>query len=259
MLKTGDLVRRRSRDEDVVFRIVSIDEDDNVLLKGEVIRLMCTSKVDDLVPCSEAAVKSLSLPPLSETRARQLLKGRVLHLDGDERYLKKALKAYRAYDVRAVGYHLPESQMPEMIEGLLKRHHPDIVVITGHDALLSDGEEGVYELSNYRNSPFFAEAVEKARATKPDLDSMVIIAGACQSYYEALIEAGANFASSPRRENIHLLDPVIIASELATAPVYEYVRVDRILQSTINKNMGGLDTKGQARRIYLGGKSANDT
>ena len=39
-----------------------------------------------------------------------------------------------------------------------------------------------------------------------------MIAGACQSDYEELIKAGANFASSPKRINIHALDPAIIAS-----------------------------------------------
>lgn len=257
-MQQGDLVRRLSRDSDIIFRIVSIDGN-NVLLKGEVIRLVCTSQLDDLVPCSVDDVKSLTLPPLAESRRGPLLKGRVLHLDGDEQYLKKALRAYRQYDVKAIGYYLAEAKMPGAIETLLKRHHPDIVVITGHDALLDDRKEGYYDLGNYRNSAAFVEACKACRTVKPDLDSLVVIAGACQSYYEALIESGANFASSPSRENIHLLDPVIIASELAMSPVYEYVRVDKILANTINRNMGGLDTKGQARRIYLGGKSSHDT
>ena len=59
--------------------------------------------------------------------------------------------------------------------------------------------------------------------------------------------------------DIHLFDPVIIASEIALTPVYEYAKIERVLSNTINKNMGGLDTRGQARRIYLGGKSSNDT
>ena len=47
-------------------------------------------------------------------------------------------------------------------------------------------------------------------------DKLVIIAGACQSNYEELIKAGANFASSPKRVNIHCLDPAIIALFIAT-------------------------------------------
>ena len=30
---------------------------------------------------------------------------------------------------------------------------------------------------------------------------LAIFAGACQSYYEAIMAAGANFASSPRKNN----------------------------------------------------------
>ena len=44
---------------------------------------------------------------------------------------------------------------------------------------------------------------------------MFIIAGACQSNYEDLIKAGANFASSPKRINIHALDPAIIAVSIS--------------------------------------------
>lgn len=257
MIKVGDLVTRRSDDSKIVFRVASIDRN-NVQLKGKVIRLLCASQLDDLQPYSNTEEETLALPPLTETRKGNFIKGKVLHLDGDEVYLKKAMSAYRSYDVKAIGYFLPEKRMPEVIESLLVKHHPDILVVTGHDALENDSGDR-YDIRNYRNSEAFVNTCLAARRYKADLDSLVIIAGACQSYYEALIESGANFASSPKRENIHLLDPVILASELSVAPVYEYVKVERLLSMTINKNMGGLDTKGQARRIYLGGYSTNDT
>lgn len=44
---------------------------------------------------------------------------------------------------------------------------------------------------------------------------MVIFAGACQSYYEGLILAGANFASSPARILIDFIDPLIVAERVA--------------------------------------------
>ena len=61
----------------------------------------------------------------------------------------------------------------------------------------------------------FIKAVKVARNYEFSHEKLVIIAGACQSNYEELIKAGANFASSPGRINIHALDPAIIATTLA--------------------------------------------
>ncbi|HBD06575.1 MAG TPA: peptidase, partial [Firmicutes bacterium] len=77
--------------------------------------------------------------------------------------------------------------------------------------------------------------------------------GACQSYYELLIDAGSNFASSPSRDFIHLLDPVIIATCIATSSIYETVDIEEVIEKTITKHIGGLDTRGKARKIYDGG------
>ena len=258
MIKIGDFVRKKSDKNNIIFRVTNID-DNYVQLKGEVIRLVCTSPLDDLVPCSVCDLKSVLLPSLQERRQSSIVKGKILHIDGDEIYLKKALRAYRQYDLKVIGYYIQEEKMPNAISALLQRHNPDIVVITGHDALLNEDEKMIYDINNYRNSSYFVDATKECRKYNQDLDSLVVISGACQSYYEALIESGANFASSPTRENIHLFDPVIIASQIALTPVYEYAKIENVLFNTINKNMGGLDTRGQARRIYSGGKSSNDT
>mgnify|MGYP005802424461 FL=1 len=52
--------------------------------------------------------------------------------------------------------------------------------------------------------------------------------GACQSYYEAIISAGANFASSPARILIDFLDPLIVAETVAFTERYKYVTIDDI-------------------------------
>ena len=61
-----------------------------------------------------------------------------------------------------------------------------------------------YNVYNYRNSRYFIETVIKAREWKESENDLVIFAGACQSFFEAIMNAGANFASSPR-ENINRL------------------------------------------------------
>lgn len=53
--------------------------------------------------------------------------------------------------------------------------------------------------------------MKEARKYESSHEKLFIIAGACQSNYEELIKAGANFASSPKRINIHALDPIIAA------------------------------------------------
>ena len=55
---------------------------------------------------------------------------------------------------------------------------------------------------------------------------MVIFAGACQSYFEALISAGANFASSPARILIDFADPLIVAEKVATTDEQKYITID---------------------------------
>ena len=91
-----------------------------------------------------------------------------------------------------------------------------------------------------------------ARIYQPDKDALVIFAGACQSYYEALIESGANFASSPKGLSINVLDPVYIAISVAKSHVGSYIDIEETLKKTVSKGvgLGGIDTRGVARRLY---------
>ena len=52
--------------------------------------------------------------------------------------------------------------------------------------------------------------------------------------------------------SINVLDPVKIAILVATKHVGSYLDINEILSVTTNKNsgIGGIDTKGVARRIY---------
>ena len=61
-----------------------------------------------------------------------------------------------------------------------------------------------------------------------------------------MINAGANFASSPLRVNIHALDPVYIVSKLSFTPFTEQTNIWEILRNTITgeKGIGGIETKG---------------
>ena len=133
---------------------------------------------------------------------------------------------------------------------LLEKHRPQILVITGHDALRKDKDKS--DIHNYQHSYHFIETIKLARSYQADKDELIIIAGACQSYYEMLLASGANFASSPKRINIHALDPLYSASLVASENVRNYVDVEDVISKTTQKEsgMGGIDTKGVARKIY---------
>ena len=140
--------------------------------------------------------------------------GMVLHIDGDEEYLNLCLTTYKQLDIEAYGMSLSEKEQPKKIYSLLLKYKPDILVITGHDGLIKD-ERDFNRIENYRNSKFFIDSVRNARRFEPSLDDLVIFAGACQSHYEGILRAGANFASSPHRVFIHALDPVFIIEKVA--------------------------------------------
>lgn len=176
--------------------------------------------------------------------------GRVLHLDGDGSYLHKSMNLYRRMGVPADGLHCHESAMPEMLERLLPQMRPDIVVITGHDGVLKNRPHAsLRPLSSYKNSYHFVQAVRTARQYERNKDSLIIVAGACQSHFEALLAAGANFASSPRRIMIHALDPVVVAIKASRTPIRETIHLTEAIRGTIcgTEGMGGVETFGKQR------------
>ncbi len=95
--------------------------------------------------------------------------------------------------------HVGEIQPYWMLPGLEFKGVLDILIITGHDGMIKRGKE-FNNIYNYRNSKYFIQTVKEARRYDKEVNkNLVIFAGACQSYFEALISAGANFASSPAR------------------------------------------------------------
>lgn len=192
--------------------------------------------------------------PVPQIQNKELFFGRpgkVLHIDGDANYLEICLKTYKQLSIDAVGRVVAEKDQPGAILDLVKEVNPDIVVITGHDGMSKDVNDYM-DLNNYRNSKYFVECVSILRAYKSDYDELVIFAGACQSNYEALLDAGANFASSPNRVLIHCLDPVMICERIAYTNVNDIVDIQDAIQNTITgiKGIGGLQTRGKYREGY---------
>lgn len=224
-IKKGDIVSRNSYNNDILFYVDRIEENARegkyAILKGVSIRIIADSPVDDLLLFSKKKLDndlkdvSRSNNWLKKIRNNSALRyGKILHLDGDRRYSEKTEKYYRNRNLNYVVKHVAEFRQPLVINSLLNRYRPDIVVFTGHDSIIKKG--GNYnDISNYRNSKYFVNAVYEARAWNPDINGLIIFAGACQSYYEALISAGANFASSPARILIDFVDPLIVAENIS--------------------------------------------
>ena len=173
------------------------------------------------------------------------LTGTILHLDGDKKYSEKALNYYNKMGMRAVVKNIPEYKQPYFIYKLLEYYKPDILVITGHDEMIKKNTR-FYDLYNYKNSKYFIKSIKEARRYEKDKKrSLVIFAGACQSFYEALMAAGANFASSPARILIDIMDPLIVAKAVATTDEFEYITIDDIEKDLRDgkKGIGGIGAK----------------
>lgn len=243
-MKIGDIVCRKKYNKDIYFEIIDI-KDQIYYLRGIEYRLIADSEEDDLEVVQPAANSADIV-----IRKEKSLKGTVLHIDGDEDYLKVCMEKYKDYGITAYGYSFKEEQIKEHIIPLLEKHKPNLLVITGHDALKKNGQKK--NENDYLHSKDFVEAIKKAREYEADKDTLIIFAGACQSYYELLLASGANFASSPARKNIHALDPVIVTAQIANTSIKEYVDLEKIIDKTSFKQngIGGIDTRGVARNLY---------
>ena len=241
MIKKDDYVTRKSYDNDIVFKVLFI-MNNIAYLQGVDIRLIADSYIDDLVKVEQ--IRNNQTVETLPIQKGNYLNGKILHLDSDEMYLKRSMKLYEDYKVPSVGYRIDEKDMPIKIVELLNKHHPDILIITGHDAIDKQG--------NNMNSKYFVECVKNARTYQPNKDSLCIISGACYSSFKDLIYEGSNISSSPGKVSINVLDPSKVAIMIATTPVVEYVDIKKVINLTSNKEkgMGGIDTKGLARKIY---------
>jgi len=279
-IEVGELVVRKSYGCDIVFKVTGIIVDDRknayCTLKGLHLRLVADSPLNDLkridaehlrnevVRMEGIRNESMRMVMTRRSIEREQLErgkndakkysffelpGRVLHLDGDEEYMKMCLKTYSQLNIDAVGRWIEECKHADAITDLLTEHQPDILVMTGHDAISGGSKKDLSDISRYRNSKHFIQAVKKARIFEPSRDNLVIFAGACQSYFEAILHSGANFASSPNRIFIHAYDPVFIVEKIAFTPISKIVDIGGAINASVTgiDGVGGIETRGKLR------------
>lgn len=250
MIKIGDYVTRNSYNNDIVFKVIDI-KGDNCFLYGVCVRLSADSPIDDLKlydgNIDDDFGSSFDQYKTLDRNEFFYLPGKVLHIDGDKDFLERSMNFYKKNKIKAYGIFQNETDIPSTVYEYLEKYNPDILVLTGHDSMYRHRRSN----GSYKNTSSFVESVREARKYEKSHEKLIIIAGACQSNYEELIKAGANFASSPKRINIHALDPAIIASSLAFSDKNSNIDLINILDKTKYgaDGIGGIITKGT---MYVG-------
>src|SRR5690625_4023514 len=141
---TGELVTRKSYGSDLLFRVSEIGNQ-NAVLHGKDVRLEADAPIDDLEIVSKVERKrrQISRQKQEEFSFRlfrqdyQLMREKqeyestegykekikyfrlpikVLHIDGDQTYLKKCIELYQRLGLHVHGIHLNEKDMPLEIE-----------------------------------------------------------------------------------------------------------------------------------------------
>ena len=271
-IKKGDFVVRKSYGKDIIFyvkRIIKTSEDDIAIICGLFERIEADSSLNDLellapvikqdiLDDEERRINSRMIKTYrdyylnftkneKDNLRNKIITGKILHLDGDKRYSQKSYNYYKKIGLNAIVKNIPEYKQPQVVYKLLKLYRPDILIITGHDGMIKRGTN-FNDIYNYRNSRHFINTVKEARKYDKDNNcETVIFAGACQSYFEALMLAGANFASSPARILIDFLDPLIIAEKVATTEKYKFITVDEVTKEIRDgkKGIGGIGSNGK--------------
>ena len=266
-----DVVERNSYGRDIVFivdKIIETYPENIAILKGLTIRITADAPISDLSLVTkqkeDECLRSLDnrinnlankIKKIKDSKKRNdgiriEYNGSILHLEGDKRYTSKSVKYYKQLGLNAVVKHIPESEQAELIIGLLDRYKPDVLIITGHDAMIKKGRD-YNDINNYRNSKCFVNAVRNARKWGRNSCDLVIFAGACQSYFEAIMRAGADFASSPGRILIDFIDPLIVAEKVATTDINKYVTITQIVEELKEgrAGIGGVGVRGKKRNV----------
>lgn len=275
-IKKGDIVGRKSYGKDIIFVVTNIidkQKEKIAILSGIIERIEADSEVSDLELIGKQEVKDrikemenrlekriqksmqenedrnyqIGLITKDTRKMEKIKTGKILHLDGDKKYSEKSYRYYKKLGLNAIVKNIPEYRQAKVVYRLLEVYEPDILVITGHDGMIKRGTR-YQDIYNYRNSRHFIETVKEARRYDREKNkNLVIFAGACQSYFEAIISAGANFASSPARILIDFLDPLIVAEKIALTEKYKYVTIDDIAYELRDgKNgIGGIGANGK--------------
>ena len=107
MFRINDYVSRVSYNHDIIFKIISI-ENDITVLEGYDKRLIATANISDLVLVDKKRIEEVE--EASKQRIKGIKKssryklhmtGKILHIDADKEYLEKCIKLYEELSLPA--------------------------------------------------------------------------------------------------------------------------------------------------------------
>lgn len=180
-IKKGDIVGRKSYGKDVFFIVDSILKTrlnkEFALLKGLNIRIMADSPIEDLeIIDKQDVINSIKLSDIDlenrikkkankvndKLKRQRIYTGKILHLDGDRKYSEKSARYYNKVGLNAVVKNIEENRQTKVVVPLLNKYNPDILIITGHDAMLKNGSN-YNNIYNYRNSRAFYKYCKRGK------------------------------------------------------------------------------------------------
>lgn len=146
-VKKGDFVVRKSHNKDITFIVDIIINNHIAILNGITTRLQADSYLNDLVVLDKKEIKDVydtinlnidkKLTKMQMSKEKELKRnnsviytGRILHLDGDKRYSEKSKMYYNKIGLKAIVKNISESRQASIVEMLINRYNPDILVIT---------------------------------------------------------------------------------------------------------------------------------
>lgn len=146
-IKKGDVVTRKSYNNDVIFIVDLVINEKNAILTGITTRLKADSPIDDLEIISKKEINNIykkidekidKISNKANEKKDGLLKrsnkviytGKILHLDGDRRYSEKSKLYYQKMGLNAVVRNIPEYRQANMVNRLIEQYKPDILIVT---------------------------------------------------------------------------------------------------------------------------------
>ena len=121
MIKINDYVSRISYNHDIIFKVISIN-DNNVLLEGYEKRLVASADISDLVIVDNFKILESEKDTNNRingikklSRYKMHMTGKILHIDSDEMYLDKCLKLYEQLSLPAYGVFMSEEKIKDHI------------------------------------------------------------------------------------------------------------------------------------------------
>lgn len=190
IIKKGDIVGRKSYNKDIYFIVDKIIRGSLnkqiAVLKGINIRVMADAPIEDLEIITKKdilnSVKNYEIDfenriksNIKNMTRQRIYTGKILHLDGDRKYSEKSLRYYNKMGLNAVVKNIVEYRQPNIVVQLLRKYNPDILIITGHDAMIRNGTN-YSNIYNYRNSRHFISTVKNARTWGINSDKLTIFA-----------------------------------------------------------------------------------